>query len=305
MELIELIAQEEDHGRRLDHLLAAARPDISRSEIQREIRAERVRVAGITVNHPSHRLRTGDQIVWELAERKTLSPEPLEQPLSFLYEDDELLVVDKPTGLVVHPGAGTRTTTLVEALLADRQLAESDDPERPGIVHRLDKETSGVILIAKTENALAALQAQFAERTVNKQYIAVVTGEITEDEGLIEAPIGRDPTRPSQMAIQPRGKPSQTSFRVLERSSERTLLLVRPKTGRTHQIRVHMRYIGHPVVGDVVYGKGKEGDRMLLHAWRLQVAHPSTGEILRVEAPIPEVFPEFAYSEVAWNAVRA
>ena len=305
MELIERTVQPEDHGHRLDHLLAAAHPDLSRTEIQREIRAGRVRIAEAVVDHPSHRVRTGDRIAWEIPEKETLTPEPLAEPLVMLHNDDEMLVIHKPAGLVVHPGAGTRDTTLVEALLAEHTLAKTDDPERPGVVHRLDKETSGVIVMAKTESALKALQAQFAERSVIKQYLAVVEGTIAEEEGWIEAPIGRDPARPSRMAIQARGKHAESGFLVLDRADEQTLVLVRLHTGRTHQIRVHMKYIGHPVVGDSNYGHGKEGDRMLLHAWRLEIAHPSTGERLRFEAEIPAEFPAYAYDDVAWNAVRA
>ena len=305
MERIELTVQPEDHGHRLDHVLAAAHPDRSRTEIQREIRAGRVRIGETEANHPSHRVRAGDRIVWEIPEHETLTPEPLSEPLTVLHDDAEIIVIDKPAGLVVHPGAGTRDTTLVEALLAEHTLAKSNDPERPGIVHRLDKETSGVIIVAKTEPALAALQAQFAARNVIKYYLAVVEGRITEEEGWIEAPIGRDPARPSRMAIQARGKHAETGFAVLDRTDDRSLLLVRLHTGRTHQIRVHMKYIGHPVVGDSNYGHGREGDRMLLHAWRLEIAHPSTGERLRFEASVPSEFPGYAYDDVVWNAVRA
>ncbi|MFC2100071.1 RluA family pseudouridine synthase, partial [Candidatus Bipolaricaulota bacterium] len=200
----------------------------------------------------SYRVREGDQLTWEITSKPPLNPRPLD--LSILHEDDHIVLVDKPAGLVVHPGAGTTTTTLVEALLVSRKLPASDDPTRPGIVHRLDKETSGVILVAKTPEALTALQQQFSARTTAKTYIAVVEGAVAEEEGWIDAPVGRDPRLPSRMAVQPAGREAQTGFSVLQRLDHATLLVVRPRTGRTHQIRVHCRYIGHPVVGDPVYG---------------------------------------------------
>jgi len=239
MELMELMVPEASHGFRLDRFLAATRPEISRTEIQREIRGERVRVSGVLVTKSSYRVRHGEEIVWEIPSPKTLTPRSI--PLAIISEDAHIIVVNKPTGLVVHPGAGTEATTLVEALLAGRALAQSDDPSRPGIVHRLDKDTSGVIIAAKTPLALSSLQAQFAARTVTKFYIALVEGRIEENEGWIDAPVGRDPSRPSRMAIQPDGKSAQTAFRVLSRHSDSSLLLARPRTGRTHQIRVHLK----------------------------------------------------------------
>ena len=301
MERIELTVPEASHGFRLDRFLAAARPEISRTEIQRQIRGERVRVSGVHVLQSSYRVRLGEEIVWEIPSRKTLTPRRI--PLAIISEDAHIVVVDKPTGLVVHPGAGTEATTLVEALLADRILPESDDPSRPGIVHRLDKDTSGVLVVAKTPQALSSLQAQFAARTVTKFYIALVKGWIEENEGWIDAPVGRDPARPSRMGVQPDGKPAQTAFRVLSRHSNDTLLLARPRTGRTHQIRVHLSYIEHPVLGDQVYGSSDGTDRLLLHAWRLGVNHPDTGVRVRYEAAVPEAFPSYPYDDIPWDAV--
>ena len=310
-------------GSRLDRVLADMNSDVSRSDVQRDIRAGRVSVGGQAVTQRSYRVREGDQLTWEITSKPPLNPRPLD--LSILHEDDHIVLVDKPAGLVVHPGAGTTTTTLVEALLVSRKLPASDDPTRPGIVHRLDKETSGVILVAKTPEALTALQQQFSARTTAKTYIAVVEGAVAEEEGWIDAPVGRDPRLPSRMAVQPAGREAQTGFSVLQRLDHATLLVVRPRTGRTHQIRVHCRYIGHPVVGDPVYGTrssrnqakqqtSSERDpcsagacadaqgrrRMLLHAWRLGFDHPATGEAVRFEAPIPAEFPDFPYDEVPW-----
>ncbi len=329
MKRIALSVETEHAGMRLDQFLADAHPDCSRSEIQREIRSGSVSVLGAVTVRPSHRLREGDEIVWERADRAVLNPQPI--PLDILYEDDQLVAVDKPVGLVVHPGAGTEETTLVEGLLATRALPESDDPARPGIVHRLDKETSGVIVVAKTSDALANLQRQFADRSVAKAYIAVAGGVIEEDEATIDAPVGRDPANPRRMAIHAKGRAAQTDIRVLRRLDDATLLLASPRTGRTHQLRVHLQYIEHPVVGDEIYGsaskecpagspldwnsegkgeaafasRGRSANalgrsRMFLHAWRLTVRHPQSGEPLRLEAPIPPEFPEYPYVELPW-----
>jgi len=304
MERIESIADEGAVGMRLDRFLASVRPDASRSAIQREIRDGNVHVSGAAVRQPARRLRGGEVIVWSLRETPPLEPEPL--PLSILYEDDALIAIDKPEGLVVHPGAGTNATTLVEGLLSSRELPESDDPARPGIVHRLDKGTSGIIVVAKTKAALDSLKGQFADRAIAKTYLAVVEGEIEEDEGTIDAPIGRDPARPRRMTVEPRGRVARTEFRVLRRASGTTLLQVSPRTGRTHQIRAHLRFIGHPVVGDETYGtRGAttEDGRMMLHAWRLVLRHPGTGEELRLEAPVPEGFPDYPYGKLPWPRV--
>jgi 23S rRNA pseudouridine1911/1915/1917 synthase len=292
--------EEADDKARLDRYLASVQPDISRTAIQRWIKEGRVTVAGEVAGRASLRVRTGDAVSWEIPEAPVLTPAPI--PLRILYEDESLVALDKPVDLVVHPGAGTDEPTLVEGLLAARDLPESDDPSRPGIVHRLDKGTSGVIVVAKTDAALADLQRQFAERVVAKTYVALVAGILEEDEGRIEAPIGRDPRRPSRMDVVPTGKPAETEFRVLERLSETTLVAASPRTGRTHQIRAHFRYIRHPVVGDDTYG-GPPAERMLLHAWRLILHHPRTGEELRFEAPVPDAFPAYPYDELPWSRI--
>jgi len=299
LERIEATVAEEMGGERLDRFLRTIRPDISRSEIQREIRAGRVSLSGVFVNRPSHRLRGGERLIWEIPDEPALLPRSL--PLEILFEDDEIVVLNKQAGLVVHPGAGRKDPTLVEGLLMERDLPESDDPTRPGIVHRLDKDTSGLIVVAKTDLALAGLKAQFAARKVSKSYIALVEGGFTEDEGRIDAPIGRDPRRPSRMAIEPTGRPAQTEFRVLARYQAGSILSVHPTTGRTHQIRVHLSYIGHPVVGDRVYGGPRPEERLFLHAWRIAFEHPKTGKKIRFESPPPPEFPDYPYADLPWS----
>jgi 23S rRNA pseudouridine1911/1915/1917 synthase len=285
-------AESEQVGRRIDQVLANAHPEISRTEIQQEIRAGKVMVSGELVDRPSHRLRAGDCIQWEIPDKTILTPNTI--PLEILYEDPFMVVINKASGIVIHPGAGTTETTLVEGLLVDRKLPVLDDPARPGVVHRLDMETSGVIVVAKTLNALDALKEQFADRSTKKHYIAVVDGTFNETEGHIDAPIGRNPAMPQRMSIQSGGRNAQTDFNVLSDLNGTSLLWVRPRTGRTHQIRVHMRYTGHSVVGDEKYG-GSDADRLMLHAWRLTIRHPMHGEPMEFRAPVPESFPDFAY----------
>ena len=293
-----ITADSEHMGRRLDQALADAFPHLSRTEIQQEIRDGHVTVRGQTAARPAYRLRAGDTIGWEVPDRPLLTPTSM--PLTILYEDDALIALDKPCGLVVHPGAGTNEPTLVEGLLADRSLPVSDDPARPGIVHRLDKETSGILVVAKTLGAMASLQRQFADRMTKKHYVAVVDGTFEETIGLIDAPIGRDPAAPQRMAVRAGGRRASTEFTVLDTLDGASLLWIRPRTGRTHQIRVHMNYTGHPVRGDEKYG-GSPSGRLMLHAWTLQIEHPTHGELMTFEAPIPRDFPEYDYGMLDRN----
>jgi len=203
-----------------------------------------------------------------------------------LYEDDMIVVVDKPAGLAVHSGAGREgEPTLVSSLLARGVRLAGGGGDRVGVVHRLDADTTGVMVLAKTEEAFRSLVDQFQRRAVVKEYLALVEGEVEPERGVIEGPIGRDPYRPRWMGIVEGGKEAITEFAVLRRGKGRTLLLVRPKTGRTHQIRVHLSSIGHPVVGDPLYGRG-EG-RLMLHSWKLSFRHPRTGEKVSFSAPPP------------------
>jgi 23S rRNA pseudouridine1911/1915/1917 synthase len=297
MEQISRIIGPEDEGRRLDQFLVGLDDRVSRAEIQRQIRDGLVSVGGAAASQPARRLRAGETVAWQPREADRLLPRSL--PLRVVYEDEEIVAVDKPADLIVHPGAGTRgVTTLVEALLATRALPPSDDDARPGIVHRIDKETTGILVVAKTPRALASLKQQFADRTVEKRYLVWVSGTFDETEGTIDAPVGRDVRAPRRMAVCADGRASQTEFSVLERRPHRTLLLVRPRTGRTHQIRVHFKYIGHPVIGDRLYG-GPPAAGLLLHAWRLVISHPATGERLTLEAAPPPSFPQSAYEEAS------
>ncbi len=285
MEQISQTTGLEHEGHRLDQFLVGLAANVSRAEVQRQIRAGLVFVDARAALQPSRRLRRGETVTWRPRAEVGLVPRALQ--LDIVYEDSDLLAVNKPAGLIVHPGAGTSgTTTLVEALLATRALPESDDPARPGVVHRIDKETTGILAVATSALGLESLKRQFALRTVEKSYLAWVAGAFDETEGRIEMPVGRDPHAPRRMAVRSDGRSAETEFRVLAHRHGRTLLLVRPHTGRTHQIRVHLKYIGHPVVGDTLYG-GPPAPRLLLHAWKLTVIHPRTGAPLTFEAPPP------------------
>ncbi len=281
-------------------------PTLTRSRLQALIKAGAVKLNGSRAR-AGLRLRPHDVIELELPDSApaTVAPEPFTLPV--LYEDEHIIAIDKPSGMVVHPGAGHPHGTVVNQLLSHCPLASLGAPRRPGIVHRLDEGTSGVLLVAKSNVAYLRLVEQFKRREIEKLYLALVWGRVLEDEGRIEGPIARDPVRRQRMKILPTGRPAITEFRVLKRFPQQTLLVVRPLTGRTHQIRVHLSAIGHPVVGDDLYGKQAALDIHLrqppagedvqsrrslgLHAWQLKFAHPITGERLELSAPLP---PEFA-----------
>ncbi|NOZ29209.1 MAG: RluA family pseudouridine synthase [Chloroflexi bacterium] len=280
-------------GQRLDRWLAEALPDRSRAEIQRWIKEERVTVNGACLK-ASYRLEPGDEVVVHVPppQPTEIQPEPI--PLDILYEDENLLVINKPAGMVVHPAPGRvhRSGTLVNAVLAHVPDLSVGGEQRPGIVHRLDKDTSGVILVAKNDKAHRALQDQFKARQVEKAYLALVEGEIPVAHGRVEAAIGRDPRRRQRMAVVPahKGRAAVTDFTVRERFPGYTLIEVRPRTGRTHQIRVHMAYIGHPLVGDPVYGRRRKRlhcPRQFLHAHRIGFRLPDTDEWVEFTAPLP------------------
>jgi len=287
----ELITPEGLAGRRLDKYLAEALGTLSRSAVQRLITAGEVTVNG-EVERASYLVAQGDVVRVVLPEPEVASSG---QPpvISILYEDDALLVVDKPAGLVVHEGSGHRGETLVSALLAMRpELGTAGmDPRRPGIVHRLDRDTSGTLVVAKTPASLAALQRQFRRREVSKQYLALVHGAPAPARAAIEAPIGRDEANRVRMSVVPGGRYARTEYETLERFKDVSLISVNLMTGRTHQIRVHMAAIGHPVVGDRTYGVRRDtfgARRQMLHAQRIVITHPSTREPLSCEAPVPE-----------------
>jgi 23S rRNA pseudouridine1911/1915/1917 synthase len=275
-------------GERLDVFLARSLPDLSRAHAQRLIAEGHVRIEGENPK-PSLRVEAGARIEVEIPAPVPIAPRPESIPLAVLYEDRDLLVVDKPAGMPVHPGPGHEGATLVNALLAHcPDLTGIEGSLRPGIVHRLDKDTSGLLVVAKNDRAQLALQSQMAARTARKEYLALVQG-MPPSHGTIDAPIGRHPGRRKQMAVVAEGRPARTHYRVLGQAGADALVLTRLETGRTHQIRVHFAAIGHPIVGDQVYGKRSDlVARQFLHAWRLGFRHPRTGDWLSFEAEIPE-----------------
>lgn len=247
-----------------------------------------VRVEGGEVA-PAHKAHGGELVEARLVEER-LTSEDISVPV--LFEDEHLLVVDKPAGLVVHPGAGNRSGTLVNALL-DRGIMGGKVPERPGVVHRLDRDTSGLMVMAKGEEAYTGLVAALADRRVSRVYRAVVVGEGLPATGTVDSPVGRDPTNPTLMAVG-LGRPAVTHFEVMHQAAGHTMLRVRLETGRTHQIRVHLSAIGHPVYADPLYGETVPARRLWLHAERLAFGHPVTGETLEFVSPIPEDLREAA-----------
>lgn len=278
---------------RLDLFVLAQYPDSTRALIQQWIEAGRVRVNGAP-SKSSLRLREGDSVAVEPVSTPNLKAEPEEIPLVLLYEDADVVVIDKPAGMVVHAGAGVTSGTLVNALLHRFQtLSSGSDGERPGIVHRLDRFTSGVILAARNDAAHQSLALQFLERRVEKVYLALVHGEFLQKEGTIRKPITRDPANRARMTARLReGRAALTNWKVLREFRGYTLLEVRIGTGRTHQIRVHLSSAGHPVVGDRLYGAPTEPPRMppperyFLHAHRIGFAQPASGEAIVVESPL-------------------
>ena len=276
-------------GMRLDQALARLLPEHSRSRIRTWIDAGRVTLAGAALE-ATRRVDSGERvIVTPLPDPRTTQFVAQSIPLTIVYEDAALLVIDKPAGLVVHPGSGNWDGTLANALLHHAPALAT--VARAGIVHRLDKDTSGLLVVAKTAIAQTALVRQLQARTVHREYLALATGDIARG-GIIDAPIGRHPVKRTSMAIVQTGKPAVTRFEVRERLGDCTLLSCRLETGRTHQIRVHLASLGHPLVGDPAYGRGRglKFTRQALHAWRLGLMHPTSGDAMRWESPLPEDF---------------
>ncbi len=277
-------------GERLDKITPAHVPDLSRAMAQRLIKAGEVTVNG-RPSKPSYRVQVGDEIVVRVPIEMPAPVVPENIPLDVIYEDDALLVVNKPAGMVVHPAYGHASGTLVNAVLAHcPQIADVGGPDRAGVVHRLDKDTSGLILIAKDDVTRAALQRQFKRRQVAKTYLALVEGQMQPREGVVEAPVGRDKRQRKKMAVVRSGREARTLYRAIEYFANYTLLEVRPHTGRTHQVRVHLSWLGYPIVGDAVYGRHRQRllrGRHFLHAARIRFSHPATSEEVEFEAPLP------------------
>ncbi len=287
---------------RLDAFLRAQFPAVSRGAIQRLIEQGHITVDGRKVK-PTHAPRVGEHIEVYFPEAKPAEARPEDIPLDVIYEDEDLLVLNKPAGLVVHPAAGNEEHTLVNALLhhCRGQLSGIGGVARPGIVHRLDKETSGCLVVAKNDAAHLSLSRQFAERTLDKQYVAIVCGNLPRETGEIHASIARHPSHRKRMAVSSEaGREAWTSYRVLEQLDGATFVEAILHTGRTHQIRVHFQHIGFPLAGDATYGArqnrrlteltGFQPPRVLLHAQRLDFVHPRTGRKRKFEAPLPADF---------------
>src|SRR5215216_5571560 len=288
--LVELRPARDDLGARLDRYVADQLPDLSRGTVQALIESGRVLVDG-QQRKPKFRMTPGEVVSVEIPPPQVdeILPDPI--PLAVVYEDADVIVVNKPAGMVVHPAPGHPRGTLANALLSHVPGISVGGSQRPGIVHRLDKDTSGLIVAAKTDRGRTSLVTQWESRSVEKTYLALVAGSVVDEEAIIDAPIGRDPKNRQRMAVVRSGRPAVTRFRIVERFPSTTLLEVFIETGRTHQIRVHLAFIGHPVVGDQLYGRVRQTDphveRQFLHASALAFQLPD-GERLRLESPLPD-----------------
>ena len=286
---------ENEDGERIDKCLATLIDSLSRSYIQRLIKDEAVRVNGSPVKG-SYRVKQEDQLEFELPEAVEPDIEPEDIPLDILYEDRDVIVVNKPKGMVVHPAAGHYSGTLVNALMyhCGKELSGINGCMRPGIVHRIDMDTTGSVIACKNDVAHNCIAEQLKEHSLTRRYVAICHGVLREDEGTIDRPIGRHPMERKKMAVNERnGKRAVTHYKVLQRVRDYTYIECRLETGRTHQIRVHMASIGHPLLGDEVYSNRKSPYKLqgqTLHAKILGFRHPSTGEYIETEAPLPEYF---------------
>jgi 23S rRNA pseudouridine1911/1915/1917 synthase len=313
--LIKAVAGKADAGSRLDRFLAERAGDYSRSRLKQLLLEGEVRVGSRTIKDPAYRVKSGDEIVLRVPPPKPAKPAAQKIPLNIVYEDDQIIVIDKPAGLVVHPAAGNEDGTLVNALIAHcgKSLSGIGGEKRPGIVHRLDKDTTGLLVVAKNDKAHRALSEQFADhgRTgpLVRAYLALVWGVPDPRRGVINAPIGRDPRSRERMAVMPGGRRAVTHYELRERYAGEnglpvaSLVECRLETGRTHQIRVHFTRIGHPLVGDEVYGAGYRSKasqmppnarrlmsrfhRQALHAYQLGFSHPQTRKPILFESPLP------------------
>lgn len=294
-ETLILTVEAENAGERIDRFLSFQCSDISRSYLQKLIKDQLVSVNGKIVK-ANYKVQLNDSVCVEFPEIKELDILPEDIPLDILYEDDSVLVVNKPKGMVVHPAAGHTTGTLVNAVLfhCKGNLSGINGVMRPGIVHRIDKDTTGALLICKDDVTHRDLADQLKEHSITRRYRAIVSGNLKEDQGTIEGPIGRHPTDRKKMAINhTHGKDAVTHYRVLERFGNATYIECQLETGRTHQIRVHMTSIGHPLLGDEIYGSVKNPyhlEGQTLHAMILGFVHPKTGAYLEFEAELPEYF---------------
>lgn len=276
---------------RIDKELAHHLTDTSRSQLQKWIEDGNVTVNGATVK-PKYKLTVGDEVAVEPEKPQKIDLEPEDIPLDIVYEDDDVIVVNKPQGMVVHPAPGHPNHTLVNALLYHSPLSTINGEFRPGIVHRIDKDTSGLLMVAKNDRAHRSLAAQLKAKTNQREYVALVHGVVKEERGTIDAPLGRSKKDRKKQAVVEDGRHAVTHFKVLERFAHYTLVSCKLETGRTHQIRVHMKYIGHPLAGDPLYGPRKTlpGNGQYLHARLLGFKHPRTGEQMTFTSELPGYF---------------
>lgn len=279
---------------RLDKVLSELDTDLSRSQIKELIKNKHIKVNG-KIEKPKYNVKENDEITVEPQAPQQLELEAENIPLDIVYEDEDVIVVNKPQGMVVHPAPGHAQHTLVNALLYHSPLSTINGTFRPGIVHRIDKDTSGLLMVAKNDMAHRSLAAQLKAKTNKREYLALVYGNINEDQGTIDAPLGRNPKDRKQQAVIADGRKAITHFEVLKRYGNYTLVKCVLETGRTHQIRVHMKYIGHPLVGDPLYGPRKVigTSGQFLHAAVLGFTHPRTGKEMLFSAPLPENFQKF------------
>lgn len=295
MEIREFIIDQDQVGKRLDVFITEELEDMSRSFVQGLIEKEKIRVNG-KFKKSNYKLRLMDKIEVEDAEPVELQVEAEDIPLDIIYEDSDLIVINKPQNMVVHPAPGNYTGTLVNGLLYHcKDLSGINGVIRPGIVHRIDKDTSGILVIAKNDRAHNSLAAQLKDHSMKRAYYAIVEGIIKEDEGIIKTNIGRHPIERIKMAVVKDGKEAITNYKVIERYKNNTLVECRLETGRTHQIRVHMAHIHHPLVGDPVYGHKKQKFKLegqALHAKNLGFIHPVSGEYMEFNSQLPEYFVE-------------
>lgn len=290
---LKFIVTKKNIGKRLDAYVSSLKDNISRSNAQKLIKNNKIFVNGKNVKE-SYKVKENDEIRIIIEEPKKSSLKPENIPLDIIYEDNDIIVINKPKGMVVHPGNGNHEGTLVNAVLAyAKDLSGIGGELRPGIVHRIDKDTSGLIIVAKNDEAHKNLSEEIKNHEATKIYTCLVRGNISEDDATIDMPIGRDKNDRKKMAVTEDGKKAITHFRVLKRYGNYTLLRVKIDTGRTHQIRVHMAKIGHPIIGDEVYSNGKNEFNVhgqMLHSTYLKFKHPVTGKELELEAPLPQYF---------------
>ncbi len=291
----EIILECDENSARIDAWLAGKLEEYSRSYIQKLCQDGHITVNGVSVKS-NYKLKTGERITAFIPEAEILQVTAEEIPLDIVYEDEHIIVINKPKGMVVHPAAGNYTGTLVNALMkhCGESLSDINGIIRPGIVHRIDKDTSGLLVVAKNNHAHEFLSKKLKTHDIKREYIALVEGIIYENTGKIDAPIGRHPVERKKMSVNVKaGRNAVTHFKVLERFPSATHLELKLETGRTHQIRVHMAYIDHPVIGDEVYGRKKQRfdtRGQVLHARRLTFEHPATGKLMEFETPVPDYF---------------